>query len=100
MHKKIVFDFTFCGRTCISCVYLWVPLELSHVTDRLTDLLIIGNNSLHLMHSMQPKNMERCCQSMTLVCFVHFRAVIYVQYFQFFVSVLFYYLILVAIDCL
>jgi len=31
--------------------------ELSRVTDRLTDTAIIGNNSLHLMHSMQPKNL-------------------------------------------
>jgi len=25
------------------------------MTDRLTDTTILGNNSLHLMHSMQPK---------------------------------------------
>jgi len=34
--------------------------DLSHMTDRQTDRLTdtanIGNNSLNLMHSMQPKN--------------------------------------------
>jgi len=40
--------------------FLHSEVKLSHVTDRLTDRQTdtanIGNNSLHLMHSMQPKN--------------------------------------------
>jgi len=38
--------------------------QLSHVTDRLmdgqTDTANTGNNSLHLMHSMQPNNGSMC----------------------------------------
>jgi len=29
--------------------------DLSHVTDGQTDIVNIGKNSLHVMHSMQPK---------------------------------------------
>jgi len=43
------------GNSCTE----WPPhneAELSRVTERMTDTAHIGNNSLHLMHSMQPKN--------------------------------------------
>jgi len=47
--------------------------EFSRVTDRLTDRLtdlqtdtaIIGNNSLHLIHSMQPKTIRLAAQRCT-----------------------------------
>jgi len=38
--------------------FLHSEAELSRVTDRQTDTAIIGNNSLHLMHSMQPKKLK------------------------------------------
>jgi len=40
-------------------VYTACPAaDLSRVTDRLTDTTNIGKNSQHLMHSMQPNNVD------------------------------------------
>jgi len=39
-------------KGCIKCTtHSWATWQ----TDRQTDTMIIGNNTLHLMHSMQPK---------------------------------------------